>query len=88
MTPDEQRAYREGEVKPPCPELVFSDHNEAHTLAGEFCKGWRKRYPTQPPLWVVQVPGGYAIVPNDLYYPNMAWKDAQDWIEAAKEYSE
>jgi len=85
MTADEQRAYREGTVKPPREELVFA-HGRAHFLAGQFSRDWRKRYPTSPPLWVVQVPEGYAIVPNDLYSPNMAWKDALAWIEDQKHH--
>jgi len=82
---------RTGEVAPPDRRLVWLDetwggymqaHDEAHLRAGLACKGWRLRYPGESPLWVVRIPNGYAIVPNSLYSPNMAWRDLQEWADS------
>ena len=80
-----------GETAPPDSRLVWLDktwggymkaHDEAHYCAGRFSKGWRSRYPGESPLWVVRIPGGYAIVPNSLYSPNMAWRDIVTWANS------
>jgi hypothetical protein len=89
---DELQAYAKGKIEPPCKELVFvyadygDDYMKANAAARERCHSfsypWRYRY-TQPPIWVVSIPNGYALVPNRLYHPNLAWKDAVEISAAA-----
>ena len=54
-------------------------HDAAHDAASRFIEGYRYRYPTESPLWVVRIPGGYAIVPNSMYSPNLPWIEAVSW---------
>jgi hypothetical protein len=83
------RQLKDGTVRPPCEELVFltanygdvlGAHQAAHDLVAQFNGPWRHRYPSESPIWVVNVPGGYALVPNGLFSPNMAWKDAMGYV--------
>jgi hypothetical protein len=74
------------QVNPPNPAVVFSEEEyggymkanyAARDCASRFNAPWRHRYPVgrESPLWVVRIPGAYAVVPNSLYCPNMPWKD-------------
>jgi hypothetical protein len=87
---EHHRALREGEAQPPNAKLVFHDkdhggdmqaNSAARQRAAEFCEGWHKRYKSGSALWVVRVPGGYAIIPNETYVveQNRPWKVACEW---------
>lgn len=93
---DYHRDLREGTVLPPESALTFmvseygdiySANYAASDMASRFNDPWRRRYPSasESPIWVVNIPGGYALVPNSLYSPNMPWKDALAYLAAKME---
>jgi len=85
---DEARAYRHGNLRPPNAALVWQDADyggpmgaalEARQVLDQYAQQWRTRYPvvSQPPVWCLRIPGGYALVPNSLYLfdQNRVWRD-------------
>lgn len=83
---DYHKMLRDGIVAPPNKSACFMNdahggyveaNSAARAVASRYSAPWRNRY-QQSPLWVVSIPGGYAVVPNGLYSPNLPWRDLCD----------